>query len=402
MQIPAFLDRDNYLQNPIMRRFLKEHKINFVDNRADYIKAIEEYASQSESAKQETESWLLKIAKEGSKEFCYRKIKGICAWHRNPALVKAKINELYPNCPQQSILTFRNTDQETLIEYNITTNDSNEVVKIDFTFSQLFLYGESGKPGNATVLPLYIEVYLDSGFIVSRAKAKSTLFKYNATDSLLLAEDKIDTMDYAIKTIDSIIALFDFAVTTNQKIVKNEVSQALYRIYEKYSFTPEDVVEQVNSQKNIINGFVDQFFSNLNLNAKNMEKATLDAQILVEKFISINGHNENTFKEDRSAYLIKVSTDDELELTKVDTTSAKTVPLQCTEAFFDSKKAVLKSKQCKRLDLIFKRTNEEYFPRSNSLVVQLGTHKDHGYAKTMQYAEEADIQNVLQAIFESY
>ena len=40
--------------------------------------------------------------------------------------------------------------------------------------------------------------------------------------------------------------------------------------------------------------------------------------------------------------------------------------------------------------------------KSNPLVVQFGTNKDHGYFKTIQYAEEADIQHVLQAIFNHY
>ena len=102
------------------------------------------------------------------------------------------------------------------------------------------------------------------------------------------------------------------------------------------------------------------------------------------------------------SYLIKVSADDEIELTKIDTTSDKNIPLQCTEAFFDSKKTVVKSKKCKRLNLIFKRTDETYFGKNNPLVVQIGTHKNYGYVKTMQYAEETDIQNVLQAIFNNY
>ena len=41
MRIPEFLNRDDYLQNPILRRFLKDHRISFVENRADYIREIE-------------------------------------------------------------------------------------------------------------------------------------------------------------------------------------------------------------------------------------------------------------------------------------------------------------------------------------------------------------------------
>lgn len=401
MKIPEFLDRDDYLQNPIMRRFLKEHKIEFVENRADYINAIEEYASQSDDNRREVRDWLLKIVKEGSKEICYRKIHGIGEWHRDPALVEAKIKEVYPDCPMKNILTYKNTGERVMIEYHILTNEDDEVTRIDFTFSKLFLYGETGKLGDVTIFPVFIEVYLNEGFVISRGKAKSTLYRYDEKNHYLIGDDKRDTMDYAVAAIDTIIDMFGFETEKSNKIVKNENSQMLYRIYEKYSFTPADVVDKVKLQEDIIKGFVDQMFANLSLDVRNKPKAILDAEIFVEKFISVNGDNESIFKEDRPAYLIKVSADDEIELTKIDTTSNKKVPLQCTEAFFDSKKSVVKSKKCKRLNLIFRRNDETYL-RGNPLVVQFGTHKNHGYVKTMQYAEEADIQNVLQAIFDNY
>ena len=59
MRTPHFLDKDDYLQNPIMRRFLKSHNIELVENRADYIKAIEEFAAKSDENKKETRDWLL-------------------------------------------------------------------------------------------------------------------------------------------------------------------------------------------------------------------------------------------------------------------------------------------------------------------------------------------------------
>ncbi|MDE5781494.1 MAG: hypothetical protein K2I03_08460 [Lachnospiraceae bacterium] len=401
MRIPDFLDRDDYLQNPIMRRFLKEHKIEFVENRADYINAIREFAERSKEDRREVRDWLLKVVKEGSKEICYKKIHGIEGWHRDPVLVEAKIKEVYPDCPMKNILNYKNTGERTMIEYHIITDENNEVIRIDFTFSMLFLYGETGKEGNVTIFPIFIEVYLDEGFVVSRGKAKTTLYSYNEKYKFLLSENKVDTMSYAVSIINNIITMFEFEMETNAKIVKSENSQMLYRLYEQYSFTPEDVVDKVESQRGLVKGFVNQIFANLNLNVRNKEKAILDANILVEKFISINGDNESIFKEDRPAYLIKVSADDENELTRIDAASNKKVPLQCTEAFFDSKKSVVKSRQCKRLNLIFRRADETYF-KSNPLVVQFGTHKNYGYVKTMQYAEEADIQNVLQAIFDNY
>ena len=185
MTIPAFLDRDDYLQNPVMRRFLKKHKIELANSRADYIKAIETYAAQSDSSKAETELFLLTVAKEGSKEICFRKIYRFEEWHEDPVLVDAKIQEAFPNCPRKNILSYCNTGDQTLIDYHISTNEHGRVTKIDFTFSSLFLHGTVGEFGDVTVFPVFIEVYIDSGFIVSRAKAKSTLFKYDEENHFL-------------------------------------------------------------------------------------------------------------------------------------------------------------------------------------------------------------------------
>ena len=401
MNITDFLNRDDYLQNPIMRRFLKEHNVKLVENRADYIKAIKEYSEKGKKEENEVTEWLLKIAKEGTKEFCYKKLYDIEDWHRNPTLVEKKIKEKYPNCPRKNILTYTNTGEIVMINYDIVANSENEVRKIEFTFSKLCLYGDAGTAGSTTIFPVFIEIYLEEGFAVSRGKAKSTLYPYDENNNMIFGK-KIDTMSYAVDIMDKVIAALELSTDTNPKRVKNVNSQMFYSIYEKYSFTPEEVKMQVASQDDVIKGFVSQIFSNLCLDVKNKEKALLDAKILVEKFVSINGDNESVFKEDRPAYLIKVSADDESELTKIDTTSDKSIPLQCTDAFFDSKKYVVKSKMCKKLNLIYKRENENVFPKCNYLVVQFGTNKNYGYVKTTQYAEEADIQNVLQTIFENY
>ncbi len=401
MNIPDYFDRDNYLQNPIMRRFLKERELDFVENRADYIKALEEYSNVNKEQENEVKEWLLKIVKEGSKECCYRKIVGISHSHRDPTIVDAMIKGKYPRCPMKSILEYQNTKYRELIEYKILLNDDGEVSKIEFTFSKLMLYGDVGKQGDVTVFPTFVDVYLASGIIVSRAKAKSTVYKYDEANTMLFPEYRVNTMDYAVELIDEIVSIFGFEIEKNKKVVKKQNSEMLYRLYQEYSFTPGDIEEKVEHMADINRAYINRIFEDLHLDPRNKEKALLDIRIIVEKYISINGNNEDLFKKDRKAYLIKVSADDETELTKIDTTSDKTVPLQCTEAFFDSKKSVVKSKKCNKLSLTFKRVNDMYL-KSNPLVVQFGTNKNYGYFKTIQYAEEADIQHVLQAIFTHY
>lgn len=65
-----------------MRRFLKEHKLDLVTSRADYIQTIENFANTNEKNELLVRNWLLKIVREGSKELCYRKLYGICEWHK--------------------------------------------------------------------------------------------------------------------------------------------------------------------------------------------------------------------------------------------------------------------------------------------------------------------------------
>jgi len=368
MKIPNFLIKDAYLQNPIMRRFLKEHKLDFVDNKTDYIKTITAFANLNKENEKEVLNWLLKVSKEGSKEICYRKIYGIEEYSKNPSFLENIIKDACPDCPMKNILSYKNTHERKMIEYKIITNDNNEAIRIDFTFSRLFFYKNGENIEGETVFPIFIEVYLDKGFIISRAKAKSTLCDCRNNEQNNNDVTKINTIDYAISTINAIIHILNFNAESNTKIVNSEVSQMLYGLYKQYSFTPEDIEHKINSQNSLINEFVNHFFDNLHLNIRNKESAIMDTKILLEKYISVNGDTESIFKNDRDAYLTKIRADDESELTIIDTTSYKSVPLQCTEAFFDSKKYVIRSKACKRLKLIFKRIDETYF-KGNPLVV---------------------------------
>ena len=403
MKIPSFLDRDNYLQNPIMRRFLKANRLEMVNTRADYIATIERFSDESEENEKVVRNWLLKIVKEGSKELCYRKIYGIGERHKNPLVINEQIRAIFPDCPRKNILTYKNTDKLEMIDYHIITNRNGETEKLEFTFSKMYLCGEEGKEGEITIYPIFVEVYLQEGFIVSRAKAKSTLYPYDESNPSTYGSKRVNTMMVAVSALDRIVKALEFSVELDSKKVINENSRMLYRLYDKYSFTPADVEKKINTQKELIDNFVNQLFVNLDLDIRNKEKALLDGRILVEKFISINGDNEAVFKQDRDAYLIKVCSDDESELTSINTKSEKSVPLQCTEAFFDSKKSVVKGQQCKKLNMVFKRSDETYFTGAiRQLEVQFGTKRNFGYVKTIQYAEEADIQNVLQAIFSNY
>lgn len=400
LTIPRFMDKDDYLQNPIMHRFSSEHNLDVVNNRADFIRIIENFANSSPENEEETRKWLLQVAREGSKDFTYKKVFDIPAECKDATLLDLKLKSLFPDCPMENVLTYVNTYERKLINYEIITNENDKVEKIAFTFSQKFLTGDNSTSVEDIVFPVFVDVYVNEGFVFSRAKAKSTLYAF--TESKLLSSDNhVDSLDNAFSAVYEIIRALGLKTETETKKVKASNSQLLYRMYQEFSFTPEEVENKVDSVKEVSNAFIDTIFTELGLKAVNKETAIKDLAIFVEKFISINGNNENIFKEDRPAYLIKVGADDAQELTKIDTSSSKKKPLQCTEAFFDSKKSVLNSKACNKVHLCFKRTEPKYFGK-NPICVQFATKKNYGTFKTAQYAEEADINNVIQTIFRNY
>ncbi len=401
ISIPHTFLKDDYIQNPIIKRFCDDHELEVFETRVELIKAFERYASEDESKYSESLKWVLGVLKEGSKEFCYRKVYDISPTLKNPVLLKEFMQKLFPDCPFKNLIDYKNTHYSTLIDYEIKVNEQNEVIVLSMTFSQLVLEGyERNKTGEETIYPVFIDIYFDAGFVVSRAKAKSTIYEW--TESELLTNDNhIETKKLMCGLINDILEKFELKSEYNVKKVRNTVSQMLYTLYNKYSFTPEDVVSKIHSVRDIYESFTEKIFTNLDLAYDNLTNAIQDIEIFVEKYISINGNNEDIFKKDRDAYLVKVVSDDAQDMTKIDTTSAKVKPLQCTEAFFDSKKTIIKNKKCDKLHLCFKREKSKYFGNS-PFCVQFGAVQNCGFLKTGQYAEEGDIRNVLQTIFENY
>mgnify|MGYP005889372817 CR=1 FL=1 len=102
-----------------------------------------------------------------------------------------KIKEKYPNCSMKNILDYENTGISNLIEYDIIKNQNNQVSKITFTFSSFLLQGNLNENGENVIFPVFIELLLDEGFIISRAKAKSTLFEFDDDNQFLISDDKI-------------------------------------------------------------------------------------------------------------------------------------------------------------------------------------------------------------------
>lgn len=399
--IPAFLIKDEYIQTPVVYKFSRENKIKRQSSVNEAIREIEKFADESEENRDKVISWINKVVEEGSKEICYERVFGCEELISNPNAIDEKIHTKYPDCPFSSVATYKNNGNVTLINYKIHMDENSIPVRISFVFSQLLLCEESREKGfgEKRPYPVIVEVYLQQGFVISRQKSKSTLYKYSENPSLM-SEDKINTIKFAKERIDEIIVMLGLEKLYDKGQIRHNVYKTIYNMYKEYTFTPQSIIDQVNANRSEADAFVKDIFDKLDLQRINEEKAVKDILIFFEKFLSINGNNENQFMDDRQAFVIQVSSDYEEETTRIETNSSKERPLQSTEAFFDSKKSIENSKVCKKMRMNYKRTNPKYFSQ-NPLIVEFGFNKV-GYIKTMSYAEEEDIQNVLQDLFKNY
>lgn len=403
LNIPTFMNNDDYLQNPVVKKFCYENNLRVYNTRPECMEEIKIFGDKSTENHDKVHKWMAKVAKEGSKEMCYREIVKIPEEYFDYEKLKDQLEKKFPECIFSDVISYHNTYERTLINYEIFVDENERVSKVSFYFSSLVLAGKNNnedvanvKDGTDVAYPIFVDIYLNERFIISRAKAKSTIYEY--LDEEHTAVTHINTLDTAVDCLDQILNKLSLQSDSDIKRVRNRNSKILYNLYHEFSFTPTEITNKINSISNLLEDFVGSIFNTFSLNSKNRCIAMTDMSIFVEKFISINGNNEEIFKQGREAYLIKVGADDEQELTSINTKSNRKIPLQCTEAFFDSKKSVMNGHSCKKLSLCFKRKNPKYFG-SIPVEVQFYTNKTYGVIKTMQYAEEVDINNVLQYFF---
>ena len=70
------------------------------------------------------------------------------------------LKSAFPNCVFSDVVSYKNTYQRTLINYEIITNAKKEVSIISFCFSSLVLVGDSGGIGEEIAYPVYVDIYL--------------------------------------------------------------------------------------------------------------------------------------------------------------------------------------------------------------------------------------------------
>lgn len=391
-------ENENYITNPVMIEFCRDNNIKSQIMRRDLLKAINDFSALNEENKNKVADWLEIIMKQGIKNVLFREInipmEVIKELKKN---AKNLISEKFPECVNRKL--YSNITKGTkmnLQSINIEKKDDN-IGKISFTFT-IYLYELKKEVRSKIIYPIFVDIDLNTSIISGRAKSKSNIFRVNSKDENELGNKT--TTDQLIKECIIFIEEKMGAVEINKEKYIYDVKKAIYKILEKYTFTPETIKNKIDSMDGYIDDFINKTLEMLEVNnTLNFNKAKEDIKIFIEKYISINVENKDIFINDREAYPYKLIATDS-EFTRVEETTTSFEPLQCKEKFFDNKKSIKYEGTCDGIFLIYARKDKGYFP-NNIYKVKISTKKDFCCVRFESYVTEEDINNVLSSIIES-
>lgn len=329
---------ESYITIPALKRFAKEKKkedLKTTVDRPQLIADIENYANQSVEKEEEVLDWLDHVLIEGIKDV---QIKCI-----DDSLMNDLLNDdQYVEKLLEPVLVDKNnqhlnkgySEMLRLFRYEIVpTSEYGRRIKL---YAGKLLCTFDKKHGSATTpYPIFIEIYLDQGIIVSRAKSKSGLYKYMGDFVLeaAIATKAEKEMGQAIKWACEILALQTKSAFEASSVFKRQ----LYLMLEQYTKTPKEILQLMNDKSSEIESAVDLLMNRIcNLPTRYKEDVTSSVLNMVEKYFSINYRDKKIFTQDREAYPLKLNATDE-EDSRVEQTAAQEEPLQSKAIFFQRK-----------------------------------------------------------------
>lgn len=386
---------ESYITMPALKRFAKEKKkedLKTTVDRLQLIQDIENYANQSLEKEEEVLDWLDQVLVEGIKDVQVKLIDDesfTTSFISQDEFVEKILNPLIVDQTNKH-LNKGYTEELSVFRYDIT----NETVfgrRIRLYMGKLLCTFDK-KHGAAKVpYPIAVDVYCDAGIIVARAKSKSGLYKY-VEDFVLEAAIPTKSEKETATAIKWVAEKLQLNTKKNYE-AEMVFKSCLYNMLERYTKTPNEIVDLIEGKKAEINSVVDTIMNQI-CNLRTAYKEDVESNVLnmVEKYFSISYPDKQIFIKDREAYPLKLNATDE-EDSKVEQTAAMEEPLQSKAIFFDNKKMLQKSRACDGVTFMFARLNTRYC--SKQFKVKIVVNKDYCMLKFTEYTMEEDIVHVL-------
>lgn len=385
---------ESYITIPALRRFAKEKReenFRISADRPQLIEDIENYANQSEEKKEEVLDWLDKVLVEGIKEIQIKYLDDTSPvdFLSDDAYIEGILSsKLEDNSNQHLCQAY--TEELRLYKYEIET-DNNLGRRIKIYFGKLLCTYDRDRGSAIIPYPVFVELFLDKGIIVARAKSKSGLYKH-MTSFVLEAAVPTKAEKQMADAIKSVCNWFALEIAS-RPAASAFFKKKLYFMLEKYTKTPKEIKILIEAKAAEIDNMVELLMKNICCLPENYrEDVKSNVLNMVEKYFSISYKDKKIFTRERDAYPLKLNATDE-EDSKVEQTAALEEPLQSKGIFFDNKKMLQKSKSCDGVSFMFNRMNTLYCTRS--FKVKIVIINDFCTLKFTEYTMEEDIIHVL-------
>lgn len=389
---------NKYLVNSVIKKFCKENSIDSLDTRNEGIISIEDFANRSIDNKEKVDCWLDKVIKEGIKHIYISKISFL----QESTLYKSELFwKTFSNKYDLKKVHINSDNSSRSLEYRgieFAYNNGN-ISEVYIYLSVLYILpNDSHQDGDIEVCPIFVDINIDKKIVSVRIKSKTNQYKIKNGSTF---QDKIDydnkiTNDKIVKEVMDKLARDIGFYRIDLKEFENEVYFAYFNILKEMTNTPEEIQEKIDKSEEMIEKYITELLTRLNIPLNYKESAKGDLRTLVEKFSAISYPDKSIFTENSFAFPVKLSATDSEE-TRIEESASNFEPLQIKGAFYDHKKIILSEEVCDGMRICVNRINKLYYG-SEPFITKLDFRKGFARIRIEEYVEEEDIQNVLSRV----
>ena len=289
-------ENENNLTLPPMKSFASKYELSLKDcsERKEIISRIEDYANSSAEKLESVQCWFDTVATEGIKELHVR-FADLKEADINRLKNRQYVSSIFDAClfnpANRHFIGNTFSEEISLVNYTISNSPYGEV--IDLFFCEILdVYDHiTGKHTEAMMYPIRIQLYIDSGILVARAKSKANLCHHISGEVTL---DKVHktNVEAELHKVFSIVSN-NLDIRIQPKFTANKAFRnRLFFLLESFTTTPDEIKEHmlekdaeiqavVDTIQNQICAIPDRYKKDIHTDVSNMIEKYLPHHIVV-------------------------------------------------------------------------------------------------------------------------
>ena len=405
-----YKNNEDYVTLTAIRGFIRKHpegKFKMSLHREELLDSVIAFGNSSAENAEIVLNWIDEVLQEGIKDI-YLQYAPLSEEMKLTLMrdnsIKNYLNTFLNNSLNKHICMNQYNENYSLVSAIYSEDDHGR--KITFTYCRkLHMHDKKKRTTKAIDYPVIADYFLDSQWLLVRAKPRSNLYLFNPL-GFNIEEAVTTTTEKEIREVIKLLTNILQIQKSDKGYICAQLKNKIFNLLHKYSNTPIEIAEVMkNKEKQIAD--ISQTIRNLcaipnccNIPVSMGNDVDEDISNIIEKYLSINWKDKSVFVKDREAYPVKLSATDEEE-SKVEQSAALEEPLQTKALFFDNKKMLYKSKRCDGVVFQWKRKKSLDFAK-DSFSVRLFVHpKGYCIFKFSEYTSKEDIENVVFSIIDN-